>query len=381
MKILYLTTVLPSKRTTGGEIASQCFIDALEHSGHKVLVLGYQREGVTFKQKSNEIAVAERYIETEKSRLYSMLWMSLGMLKNLPYSSAKYYSQKYISQLKAILKKEKFDIFIIDHAQMGWLIPFLDNQVKVIFIAHNVEHEIYLEQLKNSQSHISQSVYKREAYLIKDMEDNLALRAAQVWTFTEYDASYFINMNWASKFFNLFSHLKISQNQSKNKSFDIGIIGCWTWKANKLGLIWFLEKVYPHLPTNLSIQIAGNGAEWLEGKYPNVNYCGFVPSVQTFMEQAKVLAIPSISGGGVQIKTLDAIASGSPLVATPTALRGISQYPSSVMLAQKPEDFAFYLVKLLALNTEADICDQAIAWSENRRDKFFADVNYAINHL
>ncbi|MBD0263988.1 MAG: glycosyltransferase [Tolypothrix sp. Co-bin9] len=381
MKILYLTTVLPSKRTTGGEIASQAFIDALQDNGHEILVLGYQRQSSIFKPKSNEIPIAPRHIETEKSRLSPMLWMSLGILKNLPYSSAKYYSQKYINQVKTTLKKEKFDILIIDHAQMGWLAPFINNKAKVILIAHNVEHEIYLTQFKNSQSQISQHIYQRETYLIKDMEDNLARTATQVWTFTEYDASYFRDINKTTKTFHLPSSLKISPHQPTIKNFDIGIIGCWTWKANKLGLNWFLEKVYPHLPTNLSIQIAGLGAEWLRGKYPNVNYCGFVPSVQTFMAQAKVLAIPSISGGGVQIKTLDAIASGSPLVATPTALRGISEYPSSVRVAEKPEEFANSLVQLLALNTIPDICAEAIAWSENRHSTFLADIISAINHL
>lgn len=381
MKILYLTTVLPSKRTTGGEIASQSFIDALQHNGHEVLVLGYQRQSSIFKPKYNEIPIAKRYIETEKSRLSPMLWMSLGIFKNLPYSSAKYYSQKYINKVKALFKKEQFDILIIDHAQMGWLAPLVDNKAKVILIAHNVEHEIYLTQLKNSQSQISQHIYQRETYLIKDMEDNLARTATQVWTFTDYDASYFRDINKTTKTFHLPSSLKISPHQPTIKNFDIGIIGSWTWKANKLGLNWFLEKVYPHLPTNLSIQIAGLGAEWLRGQYPNINYCGFVPSVQTFMAQAKVLAIPSISGGGVQIKTLDAIASGSPLVATPIALRGISEYPSSVIVAEKPEEFANSLVQLLALNTIPDICVEAIAWSENRRSTFLADITYAINHL
>ena len=381
MKILYLTTVLPSKRTTGGEIASQSFIDALQHNGHEVLVLGYQRQSSIFQPKYNEIPIAKRYIETEKSRLSPMLWMSLGIFKNLPYSSAKYYSQKYINQVKALLKKEQFDILIIDHAQMGWLAPLVDNKAKVILIAHNVEHEIYLTQLKNSQSQISQHIYQRETYLIKDMEDNLARTATQVWTFTDYDASYFRDINKTTKTFHLPSSLKISPHQPTIKNFDIGIIGSWTWKANKLGLNWFLEKVYPHLPTNLSIQIAGLGAEWLRGQYPNINYCGFVPSAQTFMAQAKVLAIPSISGGGVQIKTLDAIASGSPLVATPIALRGISEYPSSVIVAEKPEEFANSLVQLLALNTIPDICAEAIAWSENRRSTFLADIISAINHL
>ena len=67
MKILYLTTVLPRKRKTGGEIASQCFIDALAQSGHNVVVVGYQRKNDAIEKISSEISVDERYIETNKN--------------------------------------------------------------------------------------------------------------------------------------------------------------------------------------------------------------------------------------------------------------------------------------------------------------------------
>jgi glycosyltransferase involved in cell wall biosynthesis len=163
------------------------------------------------------------------------------------------------------------------------------------------------------------------------------------------------------------------------KNCDVGIIGTWTWKPNTEGLKWFFEAVYPHLPADLSIQVAGKGAEWLHGQYSNVKYCGFVPSAQAFIEQAKVIAIPSISGSGVQIKTLDAIASGSPVVATPVALRGISEYPSSVIVAEKPEDFANSLTQLLVLLTAPNFSRDGIAWSQNRQRKFFADVAKAID--
>ncbi len=69
MNILFLTTVLPSQRKTGGEIASQSFIDALEKAGHNVVVVGYQRRGDT-PTVTSEISIGERYIETHKSSYY-----------------------------------------------------------------------------------------------------------------------------------------------------------------------------------------------------------------------------------------------------------------------------------------------------------------------
>ena len=129
MKILYLTTVLPSGRRTGGEIASQCFINALKQCGHEVLVVGYQRPDDTKLKNDNEVVVEKRYIETQKSKYYPFLWMILSLLKGLPYSAAKYYSQKYLTKIKSILQRNDYDTVIIDHAQLGWLLPLLDSKV------------------------------------------------------------------------------------------------------------------------------------------------------------------------------------------------------------------------------------------------------------
>jgi polysaccharide biosynthesis protein PslH len=166
-----------------------------------------------------------------------------------------------------------------------------------------------------------------------------------------------------------------------SKEFDIGIIGSWGWRANQEGLEWFLENVYPQLPDSLSIHIAGKGGDWLVGKYPNINYRGFVPDAQQFMAQARAIAIPILSGSGIQIKTLDAIASGSSIVATPIALRGISDPPLTVQVAQQPENFANLLVSSVNTPAMRQAFDDALSWARNRQDKFITDVGQAISDL
>lgn len=382
MKILYLTTVLPSKIKTGSEIASQCFINALKQSGHEVLILGYQRKNDFFEKSFPEIPVAERHIETDKAMLHPILWMVLSLRKNLPYSAAKYYSEMYINKVKTFVSYGKFDIVIIDHAQLGWLADSINNKTQVIFIQHNIEHQIYLAHFNSTNHNILKFIYKREARLIESMENTLANVVKEVWTLTANDSRYVYSVKKEGRVrvFAVPSSLTtLPDRLPKVKTCDIGIIGTWTWKPNRLGLKWFFQAVYPHLPADLSIQVAGRGAEWLHGQYSNVKYCGFVPSAQAFMEQAKVIAIPSISGSGVQIKTLDAIASGVPVVATPVALRGISEYPRSVIVAERPEDFANSLTQLLALLTVPDFYRDGIAWSQSRREKFFADVAEALD--
>jgi polysaccharide biosynthesis protein PslH len=391
MKILYLTTVIPSSRRTGGEIASQNFIDALEQNGHDILVIGYQRIGDTQQNKKNEIVVGKRHIESHKSQFYPLLWMGDSLLKKYPYSAAKYYSSNYLQTLNKNLSHETYDIIIVDHAQIYWLTESLSKNVqKIIFIAHNIEHKIYLSQYQNSHNHLAKYIYQREAHLIKAYEDNLARMASQVWTLTSHDSEYFMGINQNTKIFDLPSNLNFGvetlQHQTSNKKFDIGIIGSWTWNANMLGLKWFFEKVYPYLPENLSIHVAGKGAEWLSGEYENVHYCGFVPDVQEFMAQAKAIAIPSVAGGGIQIKTLDAIASGLPIVATPVALRGIFEYPSYIEVAEQPDKFAHILNYLVTSSDFEEgnrhkVLDERKHWLELRQQKFIAKIASAVDYL
>jgi hypothetical protein len=99
------------------------------------------------------------------------------------------------------------------------------------------------------------------------------------------------------------------------------------------------------------------------------------------MAQAKVVAIPTLSGGGIQIKTLDAIASGSLIVATPVAVRGISNPPQTVQVAEQPENFAKLLVSAIASPPIPQAFNEASNWYQARRDKFITDVAQAINEL
>jgi polysaccharide biosynthesis protein PslH len=377
MNILFLTTIIMSKNCNGGEVASQCFIDALRKLGHEVSVVGYLRKGDKSEYNSQEtLVVDERYTETSKSKFNALVWMLKSYLLGLPYSSTKYYSRKYITLVQELLSKQKYDLIVIDHAQLGWLEKYITNKNRLIMLAHNIEHEMYAESSRKTGNLLSNWIYQREAHLMRVQEEHLCNSAQEIWTLTEHDNQYFANI----KGFNNVKTFEITprscklQNQEVIKCFDIGLLGSWSWKANIEALEWFLQAVYPHLPANASIHIAGKGADWLKDKYPNITYRGVVPDAQEFMSQARVVAIPTLSGGGIQIKTLDAIASGSYIVATPVAMRGISHPPSTVKITALPEDFANFLIDTTFLLCIKRTVEEAKDWYRIRQDKFVQEI-------
>jgi hypothetical protein len=379
MNILFLTTIHLTKNCNGGEVASQWFIDAIKNLGHQVTVVGYLRQGDKLKDIQARFIVDERYTETRKSKISAVIWLLYSLWKNLPYSSAKYYSQKYVNLVKKLIKQEKYDIIIIDHAQLSWLRDFLKAD-SIVAIAHNIEHEMYEEISAKSQNSLAKLIYKREALLIKAQENSLVDAVDQIWTLTDYDSKYFSRLGSSSIVtLGITPSLTTLQPKQVNKSFDIGLLGSWSWKANIEALQWFLQAVYPYLPTNISIHIAGKGGDWLNNKYSNITYRGVVPDAQEFMTQAKVVAIPTLSGSGIQIKTLDAITSGSFVVATPVALRGISQLPSTVEIAADAEEFAKLLTsKVMSLQANFD---EAKNWYYQRHQKFLNDIACAFGEI
>jgi polysaccharide biosynthesis protein PslH len=378
MNILFLTTILPGGKHSGGTIVSQQIIEALVQNSNKVSVLGYKSKKQRYQQNSNEISIGERYIETKTAKYYPLIWMLSSWIKGFPYSAEKYYSKVYLAKIDEKLREEHYDIIIVDRAQIGWLIDVPLDNTKLIFISHNIEHKLYLEQITSKTNPVFKKIYQRESKLIKVMEDRIASIADRVWTLTAHDAAYFSSViNRAVIVLNIPTNEVVLGEILPQPSCDLGILGTWTWQPNHQGLQWFFDLVYPYLPTTLSIQVAGKGANWLQDLYPNVKYCGFVPDAQAFIRQAKVIAIPVISGGGIQIKTLEAISLGASIIATPKALRGIDNYPQSVKVASEPQDFANRAIELISQPIIDRQQQDAIDWSHQRQQNFWDEISKA----
>lgn len=382
MKIIFFSTILLSKNCNGGEVASQFFIDALRQSGHQVTVVGYLRKGDSLEHNPEQtVVVAERYTETQSSKLHLLFWMLLSLVLNLPYSATKFFSWNYIRHAKNLLQQD-YDAVIIDHAQMGWLLNYIQRPKSLILNAHNIEHEIYTQNQTRSCNPLAKLIYHRESQAIRRLEHCVAWSADQIWTLTRHDASYFSKLSQAGAVqqFNIPPGLQ-PLPQAIGKTCDIGLIASWSWRANAEALHWFLEEIYPNLPPEVTIQIAGKGADWLANRYTNIRYLGIVPDAQTFMAQAQVVAIPTLSGGGIQIKTLDAIASGSSIVATSIGLRGIPDPPATIQVADSSQAFAKRLLAALSEATPLAAYQAAATWSRVRQTQFISEIAEALAEL
>ena len=382
MNIWFLTTVLPHLVTSGGEIASQAFVDALRALGHDTTVFGYVRDDVSQSVPEGSIVVAKRPIETASAGLKPYLWMAKAIFAGRPYVCEKFYSSSYSQILDGAYARSKPDLIIIDHAQMGWLLPHLAKyKARKIFIAHNVEASLYSDQARNIRENgrLKRFLLARDARLIGRIEKNLAKQCDQIWTLTDSERKAFDIEAGGQK-------SRLMELPGRSVTFpendvpievDIGLLGTWAWEVNGVGLKWFAAEVAPQLPAALSIRVGGRGSETVNGLQPNMTGAGFVDDPVRFMHASKVLAIPTVSGAGVQLKTIEAIAAGVRVVSTTLGVRGLGHLPSYVTIADTPADFANAL-KAAANSTVKPDRDLAIQWANHRRRTFLTNIEGAV---
>lgn len=125
--------------------------------------------------------------------------------------------------------------------------------------------------------------------------------------------------------------------------------GAITYAANADGIRWFLESVYPVIKAqrpSTSLTVTGEtGGQTLLGD--GVVQTDHVPDARTFVAGSTVSIAPLRVGGGTRLKILEAMALGTPVVATTKAAEGLAvKHAEHLLIADEPQRFAHCVLQL-----------------------------------
>ena len=395
-RVLFLSTVLPHEERGGGEICSMNVIEALRRAGCEVEVLAYRRSGSNAPLPPGFASAGERPIESAEAKFQSAVWMGRAILRGEAYSTEKYISETMRDSATRRFAEGGVDLVVLDHAQSAWLLPAIPDDLPVVFVAHNAEHQLYADYaraaLENGtaglKARAKAAIYRREALRLKQLERAVLNRASAVWALTETDAKALRSLDPKALIEVVpvpgkTPALSADEATIKQPSVDIGLLGNFAWDVNRAGLDWFLSEVVPRLDPCLSIQVGGKSRFAPGTTHGSVTFAGFVPDAEAFLRNCRVVAIPSVVGSGIQIKTIETLALGRPTVATSIALRGIETVPEGVRVAETAEAMAR---ELSAALREASIEQEATAsngtlWWRDRRQAFDGIVRARVRSL
>lgn len=131
----------------------------------------------------------------------------------------------------------------------------------------------------------------------------------------------------------------------------VGILVNVAYPANRAGLDWLIDEVWPlvrrQVPTAI-LRVAGNGTLALDGGAAGVEIVGPVSSVADFYDGCALVVAPTRTGGGTQLKVVEAIGRRRVVVANRFSAGSVPPAArSAVVVADEPVDFAGAVASML----------------------------------
>ncbi|TSJ44249.1 glycosyltransferase [Mucilaginibacter corticis] len=143
---------------------------------------------------------------------------------------------------------------------------------------------------------------------------------------------------------------------------------------NKRSADWFFEHVYPLLPQDIRICVIGLINRSIPEKY-KIERVAYAESLDDYYAASKIALCPMLTGTGVKVKVVEALAHGLPVVST---LRGIDGLPNKrlngCLVSDDPAGFARNIIILL--NNKEEYTTQSTFAKELFNNSFSKAVLY-----
>lgn len=135
------------------------------------------------------------------------------------------------------------------------------------------------------------------------------------------------------------------------EKFDIMFIGSDN-PHNLKGLKWFLESVFPLLPQNTRMQIAGSVSNHAHHAFPvpsGVRIAGMVDNCDEIYRTSVIAVCPLLGGTGLKVKVIEALSRGIPVICTSYGITGFpGKTQNGCVTADSPRHFASAIQRALS---------------------------------
>lgn len=131
--------------------------------------------------------------------------------------------------------------------------------------------------------------------------------------------------------------------------------GTLSYPPNSQGITWFAEQVWPLVlkaVPDAQLDIVGRGpppAVAALGERPGITVVGPVPLMGPYFDRAHAVVVPILTGAGIRVKIVEAMAAGRAIVSTSLGWEGLPHIVPGehLLVADDPEPFAAAAIRLL----------------------------------
>lgn len=363
MKILWINPVFPYPLYSGGQIRAYHLIKSLAKK-HEVTLFSFLRP----EREQGPIGELEKFCGKVKTFPGRKTWtiqnVALAGLSPLPFAASPYWGN--LNLKKAIKEELKTGEYDLVHFESFYTSPYLKNDlgVPVVMGNENIESLIYerfVDQKKNSplKTLLSFDVGKMKRY-----EESVWKKADLNLVVSEKDARKIRKVtkgkcvvvpNGVDSHY--FENFKVSRTPEDRP--DLLFVGDFKYFANQDAIKFLINEIWPKINQQLpkvKLWLVGKNpgrfSESLKGK--NVIIDSQVEDIRQAYAQADLLVVPMRLGSGTNIKVLEAMAAGVPVVTTRVGAEGIKvKEGKDLVVADKPEEFIKAVVDLIKNKQQA----------------------------
>jgi len=358
MKIRIYTPYFPLPVTEGAFqiIADQ--ISTFSQLGHSVEVVLVLETLIEAKIKIDALPA--------KENLFPYQLKSLQNHKREPYQSSSNRLRRVLSSLfselaspelfyyPTELKERSFlgpaDLAIYHYSfSYSWLrtSESLGEKKRVVYF-HNLESDLSLLRAKTSVSKIQAAIHLHNSRKLRKHEKELSELCDEIWMASPKDYQNFLKtmgdppvsarlrltpptypkalkQNRTQSFLDAAS--KRNAKIEESNKVILGFIGGMDFGPNLDSAQWIIKNLAPALQSSHfsgKILFAGKNPPTsllkMAEPYQFIEFLGFVENIENFWNQLSFMLVPHISGSGVRMKLLEAVASGVPVLANPEAI-------------------------------------------------------------
>lgn len=357
MKILMLTPYLPYPLHSGGQIRTYNLLKKLAKD-HQVTLYALIKDW-SEQDGLDQLAPLCHNIRLFKrsQKPFTIRNVLRTAFSSFPFLVMRNHVSGMTNAIAAELKNSTYDLI---HAETFYMMPHIPNtKVPTLLVEQTIEYLGYESYAKKAplllRPFLSIDIRKLkrwEKYYWNHCEHLVVMSQEDKAFVTGYmhrDTPISVVENGVDT--EWFSQVQRDEARSPTVLF----VGTFRWLPNQEAVRILVQKIWPavreQLPTaRLAIVGAAPTAEVLSFAQtdPSISVSGNIPDIRAAFATAHVLAAPVWSGKGTRYKVLEALAAGTPVVATSTAVEGLAiKADHEAVVVDDLQQFSQALVALL----------------------------------
>lgn len=253
-----------------------------------------------------------------------------SLLSRTPYATARFESAPLAARLDALLDAERWDVVQLEGLGVYPLAGRIRarSRARLVVRAHNVERALLEERASRSANPLAAAFLGLEARRVARLEREtwgLAHGVAAIAPEVAAACAAAVRVPVATVPVGLAVPDAPPPPGDPTCALHLAAMDWW---PNREGLDWFLAEAWPRVRRErpaARLRLAGRGlADFARGRsWPGVALEGEVPDAAAFLRSSPVVVVPLLSGSGVRVKVVEAMALGRAVVATPRAAEGL----------------------------------------------------------